>query len=133
MPPLKNKHTSARYSAAGGNPGVSPHWRHYLLLTWSSGPWLVSLADNYQSGTNDQPPAPGSGAAPRKIDDYDLWDLGVFYTGLRGWTLSAGIKNLFDRDPPFSVQTQSVQVGYDPSYADPRGRLYWAGVRYTFR
>ena len=122
-----------RYSAAGGNPGVSPHWRHYLLLTWSSGPWLVSLADNYQSGTNDQPPAPGSGAAPRKIDDYDLWDLGVFYTGLRGWTLSAGIKNLFDRDPPFSVQTQSVQVGYDPSYADPRGRLYWAGVRYTFR
>ena len=122
-----------RYSAAGGNPGVIPHWRHYLLLTWSSGPWSVSLTDNYQSGTNDQPPAPGSGAAPRKIDDYDLWDLGLSYTGFRGWTLSAGIKNLFDRDPPFSVQTQSVQVGYDPSYADPRGRLYWAGVRYTFR
>jgi iron complex outermembrane receptor protein len=122
-----------RFSAAGGNPGVSPHWRHYLLLAWNRGPWLVSLADNYQSGTNDQPPAPGSGATTRRMDDYDLWDLGVFYTGFHGWTLSAGIKNLFDRDPPLSVQTQSVQVGYDPSYADPRGRLYWAGVRYTFR
>ena len=122
-----------RYSAAGGNPGVSPHWRHFLLLTWSGGPWSVSLSDNYQSGTLDQAPSPGSGDAQRRIDDYDVWDLAVFYRGFPGWTLSAGVDNLFDRDPPFSVQTQNVQVGYDPSYADPRGRTFWAGVRYGFR
>jgi outer membrane receptor protein involved in Fe transport len=48
-------------------------------------------------------------------------------------TLSAGVKNLFDRAPPFSNQNQANQTGYDPSYTDPHGRLYWAGIKYVFK
>jgi iron complex outermembrane receptor protein len=68
----------------------------------------------------------------RKIGAYDLWNIALEYTGLRKLALSTEIKNLFDRDPPFSIQNQNVQVGYDPSFGDPHGRLYWAGVRYMF-
>jgi iron complex outermembrane recepter protein len=121
------------YSIVGGNPGVIPYWRHYLELDWNYGPWSVTVTETFQTGGYDQSPAPGTGTQLRTIGDYDLWNLGVIYAGFRNWTLSGGIKNLFDRNPPFSNQTQNYQVGYDPSYADPHGRLYWVGVEYAFR
>jgi iron complex outermembrane receptor protein len=117
------------YSTSGGNPGVVPRWRHYLVAGWSYGAWSATLAESYQTGTNDQLPA----AQPRRMGDYDVWELSFAYATSREVTVSGGIRNLFDRDPPFSNQSQTVQIGYDPSYADPRGRLYWAGIRYTFR
>ena len=91
----------------------------------------MTVTENFQTGGYDQ--SPGTGTHWRTIGDYDLWNVGVIYARWSNWMLSAGIKNLFDRDPPFSNQTQNFQVGYDPSYADPHGRLYWAGVRYAFR
>jgi iron complex outermembrane receptor protein len=100
------------------------------MLDWTHGPWSITVTENYQTGGYDQPPA--TGGRQRFIGDYDIWNVGVRYTGFRNWTLSAGIKNLFDRDPPFSIQSQSSQLGFDPSYADPHGRLFWAGVRYVF-
>jgi iron complex outermembrane receptor protein len=102
------------------------------MLDWTYGPWSITVTENFQTGGYDQPPAPGSSERQRFIGDYDIWNIGVVYKGFRRWTLSAGIKNLFDRDPPFSIQTQSSQFGYDPSYADPHGRLFWAGVKYVF-
>ena len=118
---------------SGGNPGVIPYWRHFLMLDWNYGPWSVTVTENFQTGGYDQRPPPNSGIPQRFIGDYDIWNVGVAYTGCRDWTLSAGIKNLADRDPPFSIQTQSAQFGYDPTYADPHGRLFWAGVKYAFR
>jgi iron complex outermembrane recepter protein len=47
--------------------------------------------------------------------------------------LSAGIKKLAEQDPPFSNQSQTAQFGYDSTYADPQGRLFWAALRYVFR
>jgi iron complex outermembrane receptor protein len=116
------------YVAGAG--GLSPYWHHFLMLDWTHGPWSITVTENYQTGGYDQPPA--TGGRQRFIGDYDIWNVGVRYTGFRNWTLSAGIKNLFDRDPPFSIQSQSSQLGFDPSYADPHGRLFWAGVRYVF-
>jgi len=121
------------YSAMGGLPGVIPYWHHYLALDWNYGPWSVTVTENFQTGGYDQSPAPGTGTQLRTIGDYDVWNAGFAYAGFRNWTLSAGIKNVFDRDPPFSHQTQNFQVGYDPTYGDPHGRLYWAGIRYAFR
>jgi iron complex outermembrane receptor protein len=113
--------------------GLLPYWHHFAMVDWTYGPWSVTVTENYQTGGYDQAPAPNSAARQRRIGDYDIWNIGVAYRGLRNWTLSAGVKNLFDRDPPFSVQAQSSQVGYDPSYADPHGRLFWAAVKYAFR
>jgi iron complex outermembrane receptor protein len=122
-----------KYSTSGGNPGVVPRWRHYLTFTWTNGPWAGTLAESYQTATFDQAPPAGSARTPRRIGAYDLWNVSALYAGFPRWTFSAGIKNLLDRDPPFSIQDQSLQVGYDPSYADPHGRLYWTGARYSFR
>jgi iron complex outermembrane receptor protein len=48
-------------------------------------------------------------------------------------TLRAGIKNLFDREPPLSLRNSSGhQVGFDPRYADPLGRQFYLTGNYKF-
>ena len=47
--------------------------------------------------------------------------------------LRAGVKNLADRNPPFSLRASSGhQVGFDPRYADPMGRTFYVTGNYTF-
>jgi iron complex outermembrane recepter protein len=121
----------------GANLGVIPYWQHYLVLDWDYGPWSATLTQSYQQGTYDQNPGPNTGSQPRVVGDYELWNLSGSYSGFRKWTLSAGIKNLIDRNPPFSNQTfggsNGSATGYDTTYTDPRGRLYWAGIKYVFK
>ena len=116
--------------------GPLPRWRHALSLDWSRGPWGATIVQTFQSGYEDtnffparlQPPP-----EPRRVSSYDVWDLQVRYTGFRNWSIAAGVRNLFDRDPPFTNQSSGPQIGYDPSYADPRGRAYYARVTYAFK
>jgi iron complex outermembrane receptor protein len=61
-----------------------------------------------------------------------VWDLQASYAGFRNTTIVLGVKNLFDRDPPFTNQTIFSQVGFDPRYADPRGRAFYARLTYAF-
>ena len=70
----------------------------------------------------------------RLVGDYSVWDLVGRYTGFRNVALTAGVKNLFDRNPPRAfVGSGRFQSGYDPGYADPRGRTFYAGVTVTFK
>ena len=64
----------------------------------------------------------------RKVAAYDTWDLSGGYTGFRNTTLRLGIKNILNRDPPLSNQIATLQLGYDPTYADPRGRTFYGSV-----
>jgi iron complex outermembrane receptor protein len=49
--------------------------------------------------------------------------------------VALGIKNVFNTDPPYTnAGGQNVfQAGYDPGYADPRGRFIHGSVTYTFK
>ena len=116
-----------------GGVGPVPYWRHHLVLDWNRGPWSVTLTENFQRGTYDQFPNPNTNGVPRVTGDYDIWNVAGSYAGFKNFALSAGVKNLLDRDPPFSNQTAFNVNGYDPTYTDPRGRLYWAGIRYAFK
>ena len=56
------------------------------------------------------------------------------YNGVKNLELRAGIRNLFDRDPPYSNAggNTSFQGNYNASYGDPQGRFYYAGLNYKF-
>jgi iron complex outermembrane receptor protein len=112
--------------------GVVPRWKHYASLDWAGGPWGFTLGQNWQKGYNDLPPT--GGTPLRRVGAYELWDLQARYTGVKNLELRAGIRNLFDRDPPYSNAggNTSFQGGYDPGYADPRGRFFYAGLTYKF-
>ncbi|HVO05643.1 MAG TPA: TonB-dependent receptor [Burkholderiaceae bacterium] len=115
--------------------GVIPRWKHYLALDWALGPWGATLAQNFQKSYHDLPPASATGEPLRRVGAYETYDLQVRYTGIKSLTLRGGIRNLFDRPPPYSNaggQT-GFQGGYDNTYGDPRGRFVYAGVSYEFK
>jgi iron complex outermembrane recepter protein len=110
--------------------GAITRWRHYATLNWSMGAWNASIAQNFVLGYKDDE---SLGNPPRRVGSYETYDLYGSWGGWKGFSLSAGIRNVFDRDPPASANSQNFQVGYDPRYTDPRGRTYYANLKYAFK
>jgi iron complex outermembrane receptor protein len=121
------------YIAAVGRSvvGAIPRWRHYGTLHWNYGPWGATLAQVFSSGYTEVNPSPPNNE--RRVGTYDVWNFQGTYSGLRNTTVALGIKNLFDRAPPFSNQTALGLVMYDPRYADPRGRVFYAQLTFAFK
>ena len=127
---------SARVPPSVGTRGIFgaiTRYREYGQLNWMSGPWGATLANTYQSGYSEpclmfDP----SGCMTRRVASYSVWDLQGRYTGFRDATLTLGIRNALNTAPPLSNQGNSFQVGIDPTYADPRGRMFYGAIRYKF-
>ena len=109
--------------------GAIQRWRHYATFNWRSGPWGATLAQNFILGYADE----DNGISPRRVGSWESWDLQGTWEGWKGLGVTLGVRNVFDRDPPTSRQTQTFQVGYDPHDYDPRGRTYYLSLRYAFK
>lgn len=110
---------------------VVQRWRHTLTFDFDRGPFGASLQQTFYQGYHDQNKlADGS---VRDVGSYQLWDLSGSYSVSKDMKVRAGIKNLFDTNPPRSNQIYSFLAGYDPSYTDPRGRFFYMSVNYTFK
>ena len=108
-----------------------PRWKHYAVLSWDSGPWAASIAQSYQSGYVDV--NVDNDGNTRRVSSMSLWDLQGSWSGWKGLTVSLGVKNLFDRNPPLTNQNLTFQAGYDPNYYDARARVLYTTIRYMFR
>jgi iron complex outermembrane receptor protein len=119
-----------------GPSGAIPYWHHYLTLDWNYGPWAATLTENFVKGVWDASPDVTTGQ-PRRVGNYDIWNLSGSWSGLAGWQFSLGVKNLFDRDPPFTNQSwtaaNGAPAGYDPTYTNPIGRVFWGAIAYRFK
>ena len=62
-----------------------------------------------------------------------MFNASLAYSGIKNLTITAGIKNLLNEAPPFSV-TYDTNTGagssWEPRVADPRGRAYTLRVEY---
>jgi len=108
-----------------------PRWRSTLTLDWNRGAWGATLAQVYSSGYDEplRPPAEGA----RRVGSTSTWDLQGRYTGFAGWNLALGVRNLFDADPPFSVQSNAFQTGFNPQAASPLGRAFYLRATYALK
>ena len=125
-------------SFAGNNDFAAvPRWRHYASLGWSRGPWTATLAQTFQNGYSecDERTRDDEGICrgTRRVGSYTLWDLQAGYAGFRNTRIVVGIRNLFDRSPPFAQYSSGFSSGDDAQYADPRGRTFYAKLAFTFR
>ncbi|UZE10050.1 TonB-dependent receptor [Pseudomonas sp. B21-053] len=107
--------------------GVIARWKHALSGTWTLGAARASLVNRFTTGYNDY-----DRTTYDRVSSYSLWDLSAGYTFDKVLDLDAGVKNVFDRDPPFTNQAYTFQSGYDPRYADPMGRTLFARMTYHF-
>jgi iron complex outermembrane receptor protein len=106
-------------------------WKHNLALNWRQGDWAATLAQSFKSGYTDQN-LDIADQYLNKVPSYALWNMSGSYTGIKGVTLTAGVKNLLDKEPPFSNQGTLFQKGYDPRYTDPVGRALYLRGSYSF-
>ena len=100
-------------------------WQHVITATWSYGPWGATLSERYKSGYLDQD-------GVNQVGSYELYDASLSWTAIKGLTLTAGVRNIFDRNPPLSVQNTTFQRGYDPRFTDALGRTYVVRAAYKF-
>ncbi len=113
-------------------------WKHNASFTVSKGDWSGLLMQRYATGYNDQIPNGGKSGFPEGFDPrvhhYTKYDLSGTYTGFKNTTITVGIQNLFDEDPPFTAHNvdEVVGAGWDPRVADPRGRSLSFNLKYKF-
>ena len=131
---LDGSYTNAINQPAALGIGVVLRWRHTASATYETGPWIATLSHNYQVGYHDlrtslQPPS----VTARNVGSYQTLDAQVSYLGFKSARLTLGVKNLADRDPPYTNYGAGFVGGYDLSYTDVRGRFVYLTAVYNFR
>jgi iron complex outermembrane receptor protein len=103
-------------------------WKHTANLNWNYENWALNLQQNFSRGYQDQ----NANDQNHRVSDYTTYNISGTYKGFKNLELTAGIKNIFDEDPPASNVIDNFQMGYDPRYADPLGRTYFVRGTYKF-
>jgi len=116
-----------------GGIGVVLRWRHVASATFEHGPFGLTFQNNYQVGYRDvltslQPATATTGS----VGSYTTWDTQLTYSGIKALKLTLGVKNLADKDPPYTNYGGGFVGGYDLSYADVRGRFVYGSASYKF-
>ena len=115
------------FQNVGSYTGLNPvfRWQHNGVIDWSLDPFALGLAVHYKSGYIDFDPS-------NKVSAYTTVDLYGTYAMSKGFSFTAGVRNLTDSKAPFTNQNVLFQTGYDPRYGDPTGRTYYGRVTYSF-
>jgi outer membrane receptor protein involved in Fe transport len=143
--PLTNSPTyncAGLYGPTCGNP--DPHWRNKVRVTWMS-PWNfdVSFQWRYVGGVkldyDETNPLFANGyhdQADNHLSGQSYFDLSGNWRVKDGFTVRAGINNLFDKDPPL-VGTQACAAAVCngntyPGVYDSLGRSIFVGLTAKF-
>ncbi len=116
-------------------------WKHNAFVSYARGPWRLALTQIFRSGyENQELPGVTSGLVDppnlvERVDDYIIYNLSAAFDVSKRMRLTAGVKNLFDTDPPFAISYDSNTGGgssWEPRVADPRGRSFTMNVDVKF-
>ena len=89
------------------------------------------LADRFYSTYIDE--FPDGNGNQRKVGSYMLVDGYVSVKPIEKLTVLFGIKNLLDRNPPYTNASQNnFAAGYNALIADPLLRNFYVNLKYTF-
>ncbi|MET0518835.1 MAG: TonB-dependent receptor [Burkholderiaceae bacterium] len=123
----QNVDGGAWFQKVGVYSGDGPifRWQHNANLSWSKAEFAAGLSAHFKSGYTDE-------YEGHHVGSYTTFDAYGSWAVAKSLSLTVGIRNLFDRDPSFTNQDDVFQAGYDPRYADPTGRTFYARASYKF-
>ena len=110
-------------------------WQHSVSAAWTLGNWSTRLGVRHKTGyydMNNPSTVVGGPSFYGDVSSYTLVDAAVTAKPMKGLSVTVGVKNLFDTNPPFSNQSTRSQRGYDPRYSDPYGRTLFARLGFGF-
>lgn len=112
-------------------------WKHNAFIGYRTGDWNFSVSQIFRNGYRNFA-LPGSAARPLynpRVKEYVIYNAAVSYEPWKNLRLTAGVKNLFDKDPPFAI-TYDSNLGaggsWEPRVADPRGRSFTLNLDWKF-
>lgn len=116
-------------------------WKHNAFVSYGREPWTVTLTQLFRSGyENRELPGVANGSVTppdleERVNRYIIYNLSASIDVSEQLRMTAGVKNLFDTDPPFAI-TYDSNTGsgssWDPRVADPRGRAFTMNVDVKF-
>ncbi|WP_229205659.1 TonB-dependent receptor domain-containing protein [Duganella sp. Leaf126] len=144
VPGLGEYDCTGYFGATCGTP--TPKWRHKARATWST-PWKLELAATWRyigkaksELLSDNALLKGD-TPPAKIEDHlasrSYFDLNAQYPLSKMITVSGGINNLFDKDPPIVSTNVTAAAGFAngntyPQVYDSMGRFIYLNLTARF-
>ncbi len=113
-------------------------WKHQIRLTWSHEAWSVLLTQDYKAGYKDWTVASLGGTPPPgfnpDVKSYTLYNVSATWAATKNLSVTGGIKNILNTDPPFSAHNvdEVAGAGWDARVGDPRGRAFTIRMNYKF-
>jgi len=117
-------------------------WKYSASTSYRKGKWTGRVSQLYRAGYMDYV-APGVLAGlvtpanwKPKVGEYITYNASLTYRWSKDLTVIAGLKNLFNTEPPFSVAYDTntgAGSSWEPRIADPRGRAFTLSVDYKLR
>ena len=132
-------------NTAGDGAGVQPvpQWQHTLAFELQTASFGVRLENVFVKGWTESKGlvdanvcafSDDAGCAEHKVKDSSRWNLSGSYSGIKNLTLRLGVRNLFDKLPPYTAVSSygSHPAGWASSFVDPRGRFFYGTATYRF-
>jgi iron complex outermembrane receptor protein len=108
-------------------------WKHNAWINYTRDEFSITFSQLYRSGYENQAlPGIENGTVTRagfneRVDPYIIYNMSVSQRFGDRFKLTAGVKNVFDTDPPFAITYDSntgAGSSWEPRVADPRGRAF---------
>jgi iron complex outermembrane recepter protein len=117
----------------GPQGGPLPETRWLQRTTWNYDDFTVSLLWRHLSSIKSAVPV---FPAFQKVDSYDYFDMFGSWQFMESASVSFGVSNLFEEDPPVvgneAADTSSNSGNTFPQLYDALGRMYSVGLRVSF-
>jgi iron complex outermembrane receptor protein len=104
-------------------------WKHNAFVTYNREDFTFTFSQIFRQGYKNNA-LPASATRPDYnpfVKDYVIYNLTAGVRLQEGLNLTAGIRNVFDTDPPFAITYDSntgAGSSWEPRVADPRGRSF---------
>jgi iron complex outermembrane receptor protein len=112
-------------------------WKHSAFINYAVDDMLFSFSQIYRNGYKNNA-LPASASRPdynARVKAYVTYNLSAAMDMTDKLRLTAGIRNVFDTDPPFAITYDSntgAGSSWEPRVADPRGRSFTLAVEAKF-
>jgi iron complex outermembrane receptor protein len=119
-------------------------WKYTASVSYKKGKWTGRVSQLFRAGYMDYvPPGILNGAFlpfateyNPKVGEYITYNASLTYRYNKDLTVVAGIKNLLNQDPPFSIAYDTntgAGSSWEPRVADPRGRAFTLSIEYKLK
>lgn len=119
------------FSGQCGEP--TPEYKHIMQASWYWGALTSSLRWRHIGGVDIEASyLPFVSEREQAIDAYNYFDATFAYDVSEMATVTVGVQNIFDEQPPELTSTSSEQANTWPATYDPFGRRLFMGARLRF-